>query len=253
MVKPLVTIVTATTGNPLLSRCVTSVRQQTYSNVNHYVFIDGPDRWDAASAILANTLFPNGKTEFVQTLPYPVGMDRWNGHRMYGAACYLCDGDYIMFLDEDNTIDQTHVEDCLKVIEAGNQWAFSFRKIVDKEGKLICNDDCESLGKWPSILDERDYFIDVNNFFLPKMLAIQTSPIWYRKAREPGVTEVDRALTHVLRQIAPTYDSTYKYTVNYMIGATERSPQGSFFERGNADMLNRHNGNLPWKKGVNNG
>jgi hypothetical protein len=106
------------------------------------------------------------------------------------------------------------------------------------------------LGKWPSILDERDYFIDVNNFFLPKMLAVQTSPIWYRKAREPGVTEVDRALTHVLRQIAPTYDSTYKYTVNYMIGATERSPQGSFFERGNVDMLSRHNGNLPWKKEV---
>lgn len=247
MLKPLVTVVTATTGNPLISRCIESVRKQTYPNVCHYVFVDGPERWGDLNPILLDANFPNGKTEFVQLLPYAVGKDRWNGHRMYGAACYLCDGDYIMFLDEDNYIDPNHVEDCMKVIEAGNDWAFSFRKIIDRDGSFICNDDCESLGKWPSILDERDYFIDVNNFFLPKLLAVQTSPIWYRKAREPGVTEVDRALTHVLRQIAPKYDSTYKYSVNYMIGATERSPQGSFFEQGNAHMLEKHNGKLPWK------
>jgi glycosyltransferase involved in cell wall biosynthesis len=243
-----VTIVTATTGNPLLAGCIESVRKQTHGNMQHYIIVDGPDRLDAVNEIFMNSNFPNGKTEFVLSLPYAVGKDRWNGHRMYGAACYMTDGDYIMFLDEDNSIEPTHVEDCLKVIEAGNQWAFSFRKIVNKQGNLVCKDDCESLGKWPSVLHPEDYFVDVNCFFLPRLLAVQTSPIWYRKAREPGVPEVDRALTHVLRQIAPKYDSTYNYTVNYLMGATERSPQASFFEKGNVDMLVKYDGKLPWKK-----
>ena len=85
----------------------------------------------------------------------------WNGHRMYGAACYLCEGDYIMFLDDDNFLDPSHVEDCLRVCES-HSWAYSLRKIVDEDGRFVCNDDCESLGKWPSVLGPKDFFVDVN-------------------------------------------------------------------------------------------
>ena len=44
------------------------------------------------------------------------------------------------------------------------------RNIVDGEHRFLCRDDCESLGKWPSVLHPEDLFIDVNCYFLPKLL-----------------------------------------------------------------------------------
>ena len=165
---------------------------------------------------------------------------------MYAAGTYMAEGDYVMYLDDDNYIDPSHISDCLKVIAAGNDWAYSFRKIVDKDGEFICNDDCESLGKWPSILDKDDYFVDVNCYFLPIKLAIQATPLWYRKARDPNQMEVDRALMFELRKSDCKYDSTYQYTVNYTVGSTPISVQREFFLIGNNDMLSRNAGHLPW-------
>ena len=243
-----VTVITATTGNPLLEGCLRSVRKQTHGDVEHLVFGDGPEHWNKIDHMFYNNRFPNGNTEFYLQMPYPVGKDRWNGHRMYGAGIYLAQGDYVMFLDEDNTIEPTHIEDCLNTVTKGCDWAFSLRNIVDKQQNFLCQDNCESLGKWASVLHPEDYFVDVNCFFLPKMLAVQTSPIWYRKAREPGVTEVDRALTHVLRQIAPKYECTGKYTVNYTAGNSTLSVQDTFFYKGNVEMERRYGGAFPWQK-----
>lgn len=241
-----VSVITATTGNPLLAGCLRSVAQQTHKDVQHIVVVDGPEHWNKVDPIFSQEQFPNGTNQFCIQLPYSVGKDRWNGHRIYGATTYLADGDFIMYLDEDNNIEPTHIEDCLKVIEAGNQWAMSFRNIIDKEGTFICQDNCENLGKWKSVLN--DYFVDVNCFFLPKLLAIQVSPLWYRKAREPGVMEVDRILTQVLREIAPKFDTTYNYTVNYTVGNTGISVKDSFFVRGNEHMKQVHGGKYPWQK-----
>ena len=243
-----VTVITATTGNPLLAGCLRSVRQQTYGNINHLVVGDGPEHWNKIDHMFYENRFPNGKNEFYLQLPYPIGKDRWNAHRIYPAATYMAEGDFVMYLDEDNTLEPTHIEDCIKTIQKGNDWAFSFRKIVDKEGNYLCNDDCESLGKWPSILDQNDYFVDVNCYFLPRQLAINITPVWYRKFREPGQMEVDRALCYFLRKIAPKYDSTYKYTVNYTVGNTVNSVQAGFFEQGNRIMLQAYDNKLPWKQ-----
>lgn len=242
-----VTVLTPTTGNPLLGRCIESVRNQTHKDVEHLIFLDGQESLRNASDILYQNTFPCGRDENVISLPYPVGSDRWNGHRMYGAGIFLARGDYVIFLDEDNNLDPTHIENCLKVVERGNDWTFSFRKIVDDDNNVLCLDDCESLGIYPSVLHPEDYFVDVGAFFLPRELAVQTCPIWYRKAREDGVPEVDRALTSVLRRIAPHYDSTYKYTLNYRVGSTGISVKEDFFQRGNAEMLRKYNNNLPWK------
>jgi glycosyltransferase involved in cell wall biosynthesis len=243
-----VTVITATTGNPLLAGCLRSVAAQTHPDVEHLVFSDGMEHWEKIEPIFNKEMFPNGTTSHFIELPYSVGKDRWNGHRMYAAGIYLARGDYVMFLDEDNSIEPSHIEDCLKVIENGNDWAFSFRNIVDKQQNFLCQDNCENLGKWASVMHPEDYFVDVNCYFLPKILAVQTSPIWYRKAREPGVPEVDRALTNVLRQIAPKYDTTYKYTVNYTVGNSSISVQDTFFAKGNAEMMRRYGGKLPWQK-----
>jgi glycosyltransferase involved in cell wall biosynthesis len=239
--KPMVTVITPTTGAPYLKKALESVKSQTYENIQHLVVVDG--RHDEAANIIFDS--PNEKMDTIH-LPYSTGIDRYNGHRIYGAMTYLCKGDFVCFLDEDNWLDPDHVESLVKVIETGNQWAFSLRKITDKDGNYMCNDDCESLGLWPSCLN--DYFIDVGCYFFPKNIALQLSPIWYRKAREQGVPEVDRMLIHVLRQNNLTYDTNYKYTLNYRTGNTERSVQKEFFLHHNELMKQKYNGKLPWQK-----
>ena len=240
-----VTIVTPTTGAKYLKDNIESVQKQTHKHVQHLIFVDGKEHLNKVSDIISS--IPNLKNNIdIIPLPYSVGKDRYNGHRMYGASPYFCKGDFICFLDEDNWIDENHVESLL-IAASGKSWAFSMRKIVDSEGNFVCNDDCESLGKYPSILDESDYFIDVNCFFLSKELALQTSPIWYRKAREPGVPEVDRFLTAVLRNNNLAFESSGKYTVNYRAGNTDLSVKKEFFVEGNKKMLQKHNGTLPWR------
>ena len=88
-----VTVITPTTGNPFLGECIESVRNQTYKNVEHIVVVDGSSRWAQTDEVLKAAEFPNGSTEHICILPYPTGTNRYNGHRVYGAATYFADGD----------------------------------------------------------------------------------------------------------------------------------------------------------------
>jgi len=237
-----VSIITPTTGNPYLAECITSVRAQTYKNIEHIVVVDGRERWERAEEILTAAEFPNGVNEHVCVLPYPTGTNRYNGHRVYG--------DYHIWLDDDNAIEPDHVENLVKLVQEKNlSWAFSLRKIIDKDSNIICLDDCESLGLWHSILSPNDFFVDVNCYFVKKEVAVGMSPVWYRKFREPGQMEIDRAIASVLmaKQNNLKYDCTRDYSVKYRVGNTGLSVQGEFFLRGNEAMLKIHNGKLPWK------
>jgi hypothetical protein len=131
----------------------------------------------------------------------------------------------------------------------GYNWAFSLRKIINKSNEYLCNDDCESLGLWPTCLSENEFFVDVNCYFLPKLVAIQTAPLWYRRNRHPNEQpEVDRLLIHVLRQNKLKYQTTGEYTLNYRVGNTSRSVQSDFFLTGNAFMTHKYKGKFPWVK-----
>ena len=245
-----VSVITATAGNPHLAECIASVREQTYQNIEHIVVVDGKSRWDKADEILLAAEFPNGANEHVCLLPYPTGINRYNGHRVYGAATYFADGDFHLWLDDDNAIEPNHVESLVNlVIEKQLHWAYSLRKIIDQEGNFVCNDDCESLGKWASILHPEDFFVDVNCYFVQKEVAVRMSPVWYRKFREPGQMEIDRAIAHTLMHPDNKlkFDCTRDHTVKYRVGNTGLSVQADFFLQGNQKMLERHNGKLPWK------
>jgi len=240
-----VTVITATVGNPLLRKCIESVANQTYKDVDHLVVIDGP-RPDAERIIFKEDMkYPDNL--HVLRMPYAIGKDRWNGHRIYAAGAFQARGDFVIYLDDDNGLESNHIEECLKTIDKGNDWAYSFRNIVDGDHKFICKDECESLGKWASCLNEKDFFIDVNCYFLPTRLAIHLGPAWYRKFREPGMPEVDRVLAHTLMNNKLNFDTTYQHTVNYTVGNTPNSVQIGFFEKGNADMRRRYPNGLPWK------
>lgn len=243
-----VTIITATTGSDYLKNNLESVANQTYKNIQHLVVVDGENVGD--NDRVYNTAW---QLEQVQNpdidllvLPYATGLEQYNGHRIYGAGTYLAKGDYICYLDEDNWLEPNHIESLISIIE-DKQWAYSLRKIVDADGNFICNDDCESLGDHKSVIN--DYFVDVNCFFFAKPLALQLSPIWYRRARHPDdQPEVDRALTYTLKDNKIESAASGKYTVNYRAGNRLDSVQKEFFLKGNEHMNKLYNGNLPWRK-----
>jgi len=235
---PLVTVITATTGSDYLAKNIQSVKEQSYTNIQHLVVVDGHERLDNAKRFFHDNLD-------VINLPYATGIEQYNGHRIYGGCTYFAKGDYIIYLDEDNWLDPEHVEELVKV-SSPDAWSYSLRKIVDSDGNYICNDDCESLGDWESIIN--DYFVDVNCFFIPRKIALQLTPIWYRRARHPNdQPEVDRLLTFVLRQNKIKANYSGKYTVNYRAGNRADSVQAQFFINGNKAMMQKYNGNLPWR------
>jgi Glycosyl transferase family 2 len=237
-----VTVITPTTGSHYLKQNVESVATQTYENVEHLVVIDGKEFNSKAmpSLVLSSAT--------VMMLPHNTGHSQYNGHRIYGAVPYLVDSDYVMFLDEDNYIDPTHVETLVKVCET-NDWAFSLRKIIDKDSNFVCLDDCENLGKWPTCLSEQELFVDVGAYFLPTPIAIQISSLWYRRARHPDEQpEVDRIIMQTLLEFGWDYDTNGKYTLNYRVGNREDSVKADFFHWGNAMMEKKYPDSYPWRK-----
>jgi hypothetical protein len=237
-----VAVITPTIGTDYLEKNLESVFNQTYKDLKHVVVCDGPQY----ESKVRDTIKSFNVTPFF--LPENTGANNYNGHRIYGSVPYLIDSDYFIFLDEDNWIDENHVESLVKTVEKNN-WAFSLRKIVDKENNYICNDDCESLGLWHTCLSPDEFFVDVGCYFLPKKIAIQVSPIWYRRARHPQEQpEVDRLLMQVLRQNKLKCQTTGEYTLNYRVGNRVDSVQSDFFVRGNEMMNQKYNGVFPWRK-----
>jgi glycosyltransferase involved in cell wall biosynthesis len=246
-----VSVITPTTGNPFLKECIESVRAQTYADVQHLIVIDGRERWEEAEKVFIECNFPDPKKdEHVIALPYSIGKDRYNGHRIYGACTYIAEGDYHIWLDDDNALEPNHIDSLVRLVfEKDLAWAYSLRKIIDKDSNVLCEDNCESLGMWASCLHDQDYFVDVNCYFVRKDIATGLSPVWYRKFREPGQMEIDRAIATVLmnERNKLKFDCTRDYTVKYRVGNTGLSVQASFFENGNKKMLEKYNGVLPWK------
>ncbi|AGY59947.1 glycosyltransferase family A protein [Gloeobacter kilaueensis] len=240
-----VSIITPATGNPLLKQAVESVQKQDYEFLEHFIVIDGQPREAQVLEVLAGLSFR--KQASLMCLPYPTGTGRYNGHRIYGAAGFLVRGDYLICLDEDNWLEPEHVSSLVRSVgERGLEWGYALRNIVDPAGRFVIKDDCESLGKWPSYLDDSDFHIDVNCYFLRKNVAISIAPLWYRRAKEPGVQSVDRAICGHLLEYFPHFQTTGRYTVNYRTGSTEQSVQPEFFIRGNQVMQERYPQGFPW-------
>lgn len=241
--KPLVTVITPTTASDQLSDVLKSIDRQTYQNIQHLVVVDGFDKY----GVRATQLMEGATRSTAFSVPHNTGYDQYNGHRIYGAMSYIAEGEYICFLDQDNWYEDHHIESLVDVIQHGNDWAYSLRKIVSQEGEYICNDDCESLGKWDSVINDK--FIDVNCFMIPKMAAVHFSPYWYRRARHPQEQpEVDRILSPFMMHNLPKFDTTGQYSVNYRVASRADSVQDSFFIEGNEVMKRKMNGEFPWRK-----
>jgi glycosyltransferase involved in cell wall biosynthesis len=227
-------IVTPTTGSVELEKCIQSVQSQTYTNLKHYLFLDGSD----VKVNLPYSLkYPIKKISLEEN----VGADGWYGHRVYAACSFLVDTDIIIYLDQDNWIKSKHVESLVNLIEQKNlDWAYCLRKIYDKEGKYICRDDCESLGMWPAWVGSDVHHVDTSCYAVKREVAVQVGHMWYAK------WGADRRFFSVLMSAFKNNDCTREYTLCYRLGGNEGSAQKQFFMDGNLWMLKKYNGDLPW-------
>lgn len=232
-----IVIITATTGDKTLEKCVYSVERQTYPHLVHLVVADGTQFVSNTEKIIEGA----SKVNFLP-LVENTGANGYNGHRIYAAAGHLVNQDYIIYLDQDNWFDDDHVETMIKTIEKNNlDWCYALRKICDKGGNYLFNDDCESLGKWSTYINPNIYHIDTNCYCIKREIVISLSSVWHRG------WDADRTFYKVLNQYFPKYDTTGKYTVNYRLGGNERSVTREFFAKGN-DIMSKKHEIFPWRK-----
>ena len=232
-----VAVVTPTIASEHLKKCIDSVDKQTYEDIVHYIFIDGCQYEPKAREILVGS----PKTRMIE-LEENVGKG-WYGHRVYAACSFLVNADVICYLDEDNFLEPNHIETVVKKLQEDNDWVYSLRNIHDKEGKFLCEDNCESLGKWPVYFNPEVHHIDTSCFAIRRDIAVHIGHSWY------GKWGADRQFFSALKKYFTKYDCTNQYTTNYRLDGNENSVNEKFFTEGNKINTEKYQGNFPWKSG----
>jgi glycosyltransferase involved in cell wall biosynthesis len=229
-----VAVVTPTIGKPELIDCLRSVDNQTYQDLTHYVFADGQEHFAKIDKML------EGATK-VKTIKLEENIGKgWYGHRVYSACSFMVNADVIVYLDEDNWYEPDHVEKIVAKIQEGNDWVYSLRKIYDKDKKFICEDNCESLGKWPVFQSNEHHHIDTSSFGVRRDVAIRIGHAWY------GQWGADRQFFSAIKQHYPKWDCTNSYTSCYRLDGNEGSVTKEFFEQGNKISKEKYNDKFPW-------
>lgn len=250
-----VVVITPTTGADSLIAAMKSVRNQTYENTKHLVVLDGKKfliPWMNLSEKYGDEFFtPHHKLELA-TLPFNTGGGGFYGHRVYAGFTHLVNEDIICFLDQDNTYEPNHIAELVKTIEANEKrlWAYSLRNIYDKDGKFLCKDDCESLGKWPVWTgmrgNEPNFHVDTSAYAFKREFLVNVGYLWHN-----GYAG-DRIFFNIIKSNFPeeTYACSAAYTLNYFLDGNPNSASPEFFTTGNEVMKN-HYGMLrqeyPWK------
>ena len=234
-----VAVVTPTIGNSKLADCLASVEKQTYKKLTHYIFIDGNQYKRAVDELIEWS----GSTK-VKTVELEENVGRgWYGHRVFAACSFLVNADVICYLDEDNWFEPCHVEKLVKKLEEGNDWAYSLRKIYDKDGNYLCDDNCESLGKWPVYFNDSVFHIDTSCFAVRRDIAVRVGHSWY------GQWGADRQFFSAISKQFPKFDCTNAHTACYRLDGNPNSVNKEFFDQGNSVNQMKYFGQFPWKLG----
>lgn len=237
-----VAVVTPTIASDTLVQCLRSVQGQDYEDIVHYIAIDGSVHRHQVNDMIFSNL--KNKQKRVESIALSENIGKgWYGHRVYAACSFLVNADIICYLDEDNWFESNHVSSLVKKIGEGNSWAYSFRKICDKEGNFICNDECESLGKWPVHFNPNVFHIDTSSFAVRRDVAIQIGHAWY------GQWGADRQFFGALKEYFPKFDCSHEYSLCYRLDGNSNSVTRDFFEQGNKANYNNYKGKLPWVMG----
>ena len=232
------TVIIPTTGSPEVRNAIDSVLNQSHTT-QCYVIVDGEENYDRAKNIIDD--YTHDERFRVCYLPINVGAKGFYGHRVYAAFTHLIDTDYVMWLDQDNWLYQSHVAKCIETIQKRNlDWCYSLRQIYNKQGKFVCFDDCESLGKWQTY--HGVHHIDTNSYCVKTEIAIKLASAWH------GGWGQDRVFLSAISQHFPKWDCTNEYTTCYRVDGGKGSVNAEFFMNGNIVMNKKYNGVFPWRQ-----
>lgn len=238
--KPAV-VVTPTIGSPKLADAIRSVQEQTYGDLTHLIIVDGPEYFEKAEEIVRNTLSskPNRDVKLVQ-VPFNTGKNGFYGHRIYAGYPHLLNQDYVFFLDEDNWYEPDHISSLVPVLER-NDFAYSLRKVFTPDKQFVCDDNCESLGKWPIFFthDDPQYLIDTSSFAFNLKFIQATCHLWH------SGWGGDRRFLYSVMQNA-NFDTNKKHTLCYRLDGNPGSVTADFFIQGNQKQSEIYEGKFPW-------
>ena len=242
-----VAVLTATSGRHELARCVDSVRLQATSlPVRHYLMTDA-GVMSAKIYGLLRARYPHCSFSFWDG---KVGRgdegQQLEGRRLYAAAAGLVDEDAVLMLNDDDWFEPDHIQSLVDILDSGKDWAFSLRKIYDKDGNFLFHDDCEALGLWPvwnSAPYQPQYLVEHSAFALTRGAFKEFAPLF----NYPGYG-VDRVFTAALREQRPNFACSMKHSLCYSLGGNPISVQADFFEAGNAVMRDRYPKGFPWRE-----
>ena len=244
-------ILTPTTGHSLFEKLLQSVSNQTINKdiqIEHIIVIDGPNYKEKTENILKKVPVNPRQERHIIQMPYNTGKDGYFGHKIYSAITQLVNGDYVIFLDNDNWLEPNHVLNYYNAINAHHyDWMYCLRKICDSQGNYICNDDCESLGYLSNAFYHRGvFFIDTNCTCVKKEIACQFSHIW-NSVGNNNENDADRVYSRTLMTMYPHYECTLSHSLNYTVDNRENSVKKELFLMGNQQVVNKYGG-IPWQK-----
>jgi glycosyltransferase involved in cell wall biosynthesis len=237
-------VITPTTGSDELYDALVSVQEQTYDNVEHLIVVDGEQFKENANKVLNKFYDKYGHSKVKKiVLPYNTGGNGFYGHRVMAGFSHLVNHDYILFLDQDNFYKNNHVESLINEIDKYKfEWAYSLRTIVDKEMKHICEDNCESLGRWSAWVDSNAFLIDTSSYCFTRQFIRTYGHIW-----DHGWGADRRFYTIIKDHVKHNnYGCTGKHTLNYRLGGNDGSVQSEFFLEGNKHATAKYGDQFPW-------
>ena len=184
----LISIITPTIGSIYFNRLLSSINRQYALNdlfkIEHLICIDdAPNNGNKVMETLITTPAVDGIERFIFNMPYSTGRNNYNGHKIYASISQLVNGDFTIFMDDDNMMDGNLIYLYLKNI-GHLDWMYSLRKIIDENDAVVCNDECESLGylSYTFYGGGESYLIDTNCYFVRSDILKSISSVWNRPA-----------------------------------------------------------------------
>ena len=239
---PSAVIVIPTIGTEKLRHALDSAVNQKFVNnltqLDVWSIIDGPEYAERSLNLLKD--YPQVQS---CVLPANTGKNGFYGHRILAAVSFLFDHDYILYCDEDNWFLPNHVQTMITTCVVNDlHWCHSLRKIYDKDLNYICDDDCESLGRWPIYLSDQHRLVDTSTYCIKKDVIVQLAAAWY------SGWGGDRRFYSIIDKHAPNYQCTGQATVCYRLDGNNGSVTADFFAQGNEIMKQRYPQGFPWRK-----
>lgn len=142
-----------------LNKCVDSILEQTYQNIEIILVDDGSP--DNSGKICDEYVKQDTRIKVIHKKNAGLGYARNSGIE-------IATGDYIYFVDSDDYIEKTLIEECIKEIEKNKSEIVIFgMQRVDDQGNIISN-------KIPTAKKEKYIKQEVTEIILPNALGMST-------------------------------------------------------------------------------